>query len=61
MAERTAEVDLHSAHMAIFIALSGMRRLPDGDLYELDDLPRSDVKAWVTQDIRHRQAGNALG
>jgi hypothetical protein len=49
------EVDITAANLTIFLALTGTRKLPDGDLYgrvALPDgspLPRAAVKQWMIQ------------
>jgi hypothetical protein len=53
--EAVREVDIHACNLTIFLALTGTRELPDGDLYEGLTLPdgapiaRDAVKNWVVQ------------
>lgn len=49
------EVDIHACNLTIFLALTGTRELPKGDLYDHVGLPpgtlnaRTAVKQWVVQ------------
>ena len=50
--EPVVEVDMRSAYLTIFLALTGTKELPTGDLYDLPGLPagsRVAVKSWMTQ------------
>ena len=47
--EPVVELDVHASQLTVFLALTGTRELPDGDLYAVGGLPRSAVKAWVVQ------------
>lgn len=49
------EVDIHACNLSIFLALTGTRTLPSGDLYERVRLPndipnaRAAVKEWMVE------------
>jgi hypothetical protein len=48
------EVDITAANLTIFLALTGTRKLPDGDLYRValpdgTPLPRAAVKQWMVR------------
>ncbi len=47
--EPVVEIDIHAAHLSIFLALTGTTKLPKGDLYTRVGLPRDVVKAWCVQ------------
>jgi hypothetical protein len=47
--EPVAEVDVHASQLTVFLALTGTRQLPMGDLYAVGELPRDVVKAWIVQ------------
>jgi hypothetical protein len=53
--EPTVEVDIHACNLSIFLALTGTRELPAGDLYEFVKLPdgtpnaRDAVKEWFVE------------
>lgn len=47
--EATKEVDIHASFLTIFLALTGTTQLPPGDLYDLGDLDRGEVKEWFVK------------
>ncbi len=48
--EPVAEVDIAASHLTLLHGLLGLPA-PEGDLYEIDGLPRDVVKAWVNATI----------
>jgi hypothetical protein len=56
--EPTVEVDLSASFLTIFLALTGAKRLPQGDLYTVGSLPRQAAKEWMTQSFA---TGRAAG
>lgn len=46
--EAVAELDVHASQLTVFLALTGTRKLPDGDLYAIGGLPRAAVKGGET-------------
>jgi hypothetical protein len=52
--EETVEIDLRASHLTILYAKLGLRFDPAGpDPYQVTDIPRDVVKAWVTQTLGH--------
>jgi hypothetical protein len=47
--EPVVELDVHASQLTVFLALTGTRELPEGDLYAVGGLRRDVVKAWVVQ------------
>ncbi len=48
--EPVAEIDVAASHLTLLHGLLGLPA-PEGDLYEIDGLPRDVVKAWVNATI----------
>lgn len=62
--EPVVEIDIASSFLTIFLALTGTRVLPEGDLYAVGNLPRETVKAWMSQSFatgRHIKGWSSRG
>ena len=46
--ERVAEIDINASYLTILLSQLGGEIPSDGDIYNIDGLPREVVKAWVT-------------
>jgi len=49
--ETVVELDIRTSHLSILYAKKGLTLDSDRDPYELDDLPRPVVKAWLTMTL----------
>jgi len=49
--ETVVELDIRACHLTILYAKNGLAFDPARDPYELDDIPRSVVKAWLTMTL----------